>query len=146
MWYNGTHKPARKVFFKTFLAFNPSIQHNVKSNEKSPGRGNSFSWKPKIPPSSLELRLPTDPFPRSSLILLGPSVICSWVQVTLSTAANEAGEGRGPMVIPASRLSSLCLPAVLTPGVRTFGGELCGAPMELLCDGERSWFTLIPQG
>ena len=146
MCCNGTHEPARKVFFKSFLAFNPSIQYNVNSNEKSPGRGNSFSWRPKIPPSSPELRLPGDPFPRSSLILLGPSVICPWVQVTLSTAANEAGKGRGPTVIPASRLSGLCLPATLTPDVRTLGGELCRASMELLCDGERSWFTLIPQG
>ena len=111
MWCNGMHKPARKAFFKTFLAFNPSIQHNVKSNEKSLGRGNSFNWGSKIPPSSLELRLPAGPFPRSSLILLGPPVICPWVQVTLSTEANKAGKDRAPTVIPTSRLSGLCLPA-----------------------------------
>lgn len=60
MWCNSRrkHKPVRKPFSKTLLAFNPSIQHNVKANEKkSPGRENSYSWRSKNPPSSWKLRV-----------------------------------------------------------------------------------------
>lgn len=123
------HKPARKTFFKTFLAFNPSIQHNVKSGgKKKLGEGKRVSL--------LKADAAIGPFLQSSLKLSEGFCDHASMCVALFSPADElrkepVTQSHGHHSFMACLAGSCPLPPTHSAGGTT----------ELLNDRERSWFV-----